>query len=102
MPEPDTDKALLKELHALLREGEEAALEIFLRLVRPEDIAECLDELSVDDRQRIVGVLDAEAAGTVLTDTTSPIRAQLVDEIAPERLARIAEAMPPDLSLIHI
>ncbi|MFC2144280.1 magnesium transporter [Acidobacteriota bacterium] len=96
MPEKTAENELMKELHALLRDGEEEALQIFLRLVRPEDIAECLDVLSVDERQRIVGVLDAEAAGTVLTDTTSPIRAQLVDEIEPERLARIAEAMPPD------
>jgi magnesium transporter len=96
MPEKMAETELMKELHALLSDGEEESLQIFLRLVRPEDIAEWLDELSVDERQRIVGVLDADAAGTVLTDTTSPIRAQLVDEIDPERLARIAEAMPPD------
>lgn len=96
MPEKIADDELMLELHALLSDGEEEALQIFLRLVRPEDIAEWLDELSVDERQRVVGVLDADAAGTVLTDTTSPIRAQLVDEIDPERLARIAEAMPPD------
>lgn len=96
MPESTAENELIKELHTLLSDGEEEALQIFLRLVRPEDIAEWLDDLSVDDRQRIVGVLDADAAGTVLTDTTSQIRAQLVDEIEPERLARIAEAMPPD------
>jgi len=96
MPDKTAENELVKELHVLLSEGEEEALQIFLRLVRPEDIAEWLDVLSVEDRQRIVGALDADAAGTVLTDTTSPIRAQLVDEIEPERLARIAEAMPPD------
>ncbi len=96
MPELTTDRALLEELHALLREGEEEALRIFLRLVRPEDIAEWLDLLSVDDRQKIVSALDHESAGTVLTDTTPSIRAELVDEIAPERLARIAEALPAD------
>ena len=96
MLEKAAENELIKELHALLSEGEEEALQIFLRLVRPEDIAEWLDVLSADDRQRIVSVLDAEAAGTVLTDTTFTIRAELVDEIEPERLARIAEAMPPD------
>ena len=96
MPEKIDESELMKELQALLSDGEEKALQIFLRLVRPEDIAEWLDVLSVDDRQRIFDLLDADAAGTVLTDTTSPIRAQLVDEIEPERLARIAEAMPPD------
>ena len=87
---------LIEELHALLKDGEEEALRIFLRLVRPEDIAEWLDLLSVDDRQRIVSALDHDAAGTVLTDTTALIRAELVEEIAPERLARIAEALPAD------
>jgi magnesium transporter len=96
MPEKTAEIELINELHALLSDGEEKALQIFLRLVRPEDIAEWLDVLSVEDRQRIVSVLDTDAAGTVLTDTTSPIRAQLVEEIEPERLARIAEAMAPD------
>jgi len=96
MAEESTRNEFVEELRALLSAGEEEALQIFLRLTRPEDIADWLDVLSIDDRQRIVDVLDADAAGTVLTDTTSPIRTQLVDEIEPERLARIAEAMPPD------
>jgi len=91
-----SERDLVDELHNLLREGEEQALQIFLRLVRPEDIAEWLDLLSLEDRQRIVSALDHEAAGTVLSDTTPSIRAELVDEIEPERLARIAEAMPAD------
>jgi magnesium transporter len=96
VPELTTENAFLEELHALLRDGEEEALKIFLRLVRPEDIAEWLDLLSADDRQNIVSALDHESAGTVLTDTTVSIRAELVDEIEPERLARIAEALPAD------
>lgn len=96
MPELTTDSELLGELQALLREGEEEALRIFLRLARPEDIAEWLDLLSADNRQKIVSALDHESAGTVLTDTTVSIRAELVDEIEPERLARIAEALPAD------
>ena len=96
MAEETTRDEFVEELRALLSAGEEEALQIFLRLARPEDIADWLDVLSIDDRQRIVDVLDADAAGTVLTDTTSRIRTKLVDEIAPERLARIAEAMPPD------
>ncbi len=91
-----SEQSLIQELHALLYDGEEGALEIFLRLVRPEDVAEWLDLLSPDDRQRIVDALDHDAAGTVLTDTTASIRAELVDEMAPERLARIAEALPAD------
>ena len=96
MKEESTRNDLVEELRALLRVGEEEALRTFLRLTRPEDIADWLGSLSFDDRQHVVGVLDAEAAGTVLTDTTPRIRTQLVDEIGPERLARIAEAMPPD------
>ena len=96
MPDLTSDHALLKELHALLREGEGEALRIFLRLVRPEDIAEWLDLLPMGDRQRIVSALDHESAGAVLTDTTASIRAGLVDEIEPQRLARIAEALPAD------
>jgi magnesium transporter len=96
VPEPTADRALIEELHALLREGEEEALEIFLRLIRPEDVADVLDVLSAEDRQSILTALDHESAGTVLTDTTASIRAELVEEIEPERLARIAEALPAD------
>ena len=96
MVEERTQDEFIDELHALLSEGQEEALRIFLRLARPEDIAEWLDILSVDERQRIVGFLDAEAAGAVLIDTTVSIRTDLVDEIEPERLARIAEALPAD------
>jgi magnesium transporter len=93
----DSDTAAFHdEFQKLLAEGEEEALRMFLSVVRPEDIADCLDVLSAEDRQRIVALLDAGAAGTVLTETTSPIRSQLIDEIQPKRLARIAEAMPPD------
>lgn len=90
------EDGLMRELHALLREGEEEALRIFLRLVRPEDIADWLEMLGADDRQRIVEALDHDAAGTVLSDASAPIRFELVDDIEPERLARIAESMPAD------
>ena len=96
MADQTSERDLIQELHALLHDGEEEALQIFLRLVRPEDIADWLDLLSVEDRQRILNVLDHDAAGTVLTDTTASIRAELVEELEPERLARIAEALPAD------
>lgn len=96
MADQTSEHELIQELHALLHDGEEEALQIFLRLVRPEDIAEWLDLLTVEDRQRILNVLDHDAAGTVLTDTTASIRAELVEELKPERLARIAEALPAD------
>jgi magnesium transporter len=96
MTDTRSETELVQELHALLLEGEEDALRIFLRLIRPEDIAEWLDLLNADDRQRIVEALDHEAAGTVLTDTTASIRSELVEDIDPARLARIAESMPAD------
>jgi len=96
VPDSTVDRDLMEELQALLSEGEKESLQIFLRLVRPEDVAEWLDGLSVENRQRVLSALDHEAAGTVLADTTASIRAGLVDEIEPKRLARIAEAMPAD------
>ena len=96
MADQTSERELVNELHALLREGEEDSLRIFLRLVRPEDIAGWLDLLSVEDRQRILAALDHQAAGTVLADTTVSIRAELVEELDPVRLARIAETMPAD------
>jgi magnesium transporter len=92
--DPQTD--LIRELQTLLSRDEEEALQIFLRLVRPEDIAGWLDDLGPDDRQRILTALDHDAAGTVLNDTTASIRAELMGEIEPERIARIAEALPAD------
>ena len=96
MPEEVVTTDAIEELRTLLGEGEEEALRIFLRLVRPEDIADWLDELSQEERQRILAALDHEAAGTVLDDASPSVRAELVEEIEPERLARIAETMPLD------
>ncbi len=96
MSELVTEKELIGELQALLREGEEPALEIFLRLVRPEDIAEWLDFLSPEQRQRIINALDHNVVGAVLTDTTTSIRAEIIDEFDAVQLARITETLPPD------
>lgn len=96
MSEPTAAEELLQELHTLLAEGEEGALEIFLRLARPEDIAEWLDLLDPEHRQRILSALDHTAAGVVLADASPSIRAELVEDLDTERLARIAEAMPLD------
>ncbi len=85
MNEPEAD--LIRELQTLLSQSEEEALQIFLRLVRPEDIAGWLDHIGSDDRQRILEALDHDAAGTVLNDTTASIRAELIEEIEPERIA---------------
>jgi magnesium transporter len=94
--ETTSETEFVQELQALLVEGEEEALAIFLRLVRPEDIAEWLDFLSVDERLRLLAALPHETAGTVLTDTTTSIRAELVDDLSADRLAKIAEALPAD------
>ena len=53
MADQESEYNLMLELRALLQAGEEDALQIFLRLVRPEDIADWLDLLSADERQRI-------------------------------------------------
>ncbi|HSN57257.1 MAG TPA: magnesium transporter [Candidatus Sulfomarinibacteraceae bacterium] len=92
----DPRDTLMQELRALLRDGEEEALQIFLRLVRPQDIASWLDLLAPEERQRILGSLDHDSAGAVLNDTTASIRAQLIEDLGHRRLARIAEAIPAD------
>lgn len=92
----ETGHDLVRELKALLREGEEQALKVFLQLIRPEDLAGWLEELSADERQQILGALEFDAAGIVLDDTTASIRAELVNKLEPEQLARIAETLPSD------
>ena len=91
-----TTRNLVEELRALLREGEEGALQIFLQLVRSEDIAEWLEYLSDEERQLLLAALDHETAGAVLDDASTSIRAALIEEMDAERLARIAESMPRD------
>ncbi|HSQ21246.1 MAG TPA: hypothetical protein VLQ52_00380, partial [Coriobacteriia bacterium] len=81
MTENPDDRELITELLTLLRDGEEEALRIFLRLARTEDVAEWLHTLGTENRQRILVALDHEAAGAVLTDLTASIRAELVDEL---------------------
>lgn len=92
----ETGQELVRELKALLSEGEEEPLQIFLQLIRPEDLARWLHQLTAEERQRILAVLGFDAAGVVLDDTTASIRAELIDDLEPEHLARIAETLPAD------
>ncbi|MCU0304965.1 MAG: magnesium transporter [Thermoanaerobaculales bacterium] len=85
-----------QDLENLLRDGEEEALKIFLRLIRPQDVVEWIELLEPDQRQRVIHALDHDVAGHVLGETSASIRSALVDLIEPQRLARIAEALPAD------
>ena len=100
MPELTSDHTLLEELHALLREGEEEALRIFLRLARPEDTGGGImstDVISVrveDDQEDIADIVEkydstaaimAMAGNTSLQSSTTTFRRLALDTLPRSR-----------------
>jgi CBS domain-containing protein/sporulation protein YlmC with PRC-barrel domain len=62
----------------------------------PADIADILDQLSVNDGLNIINSLDEEAAADTLEETSPERQVSLIEGMETERAAEILEEMSPD------
>ncbi|HIN80010.1 MAG TPA: magnesium transporter, partial [Planctomycetes bacterium] len=76
--------------------GSQKQLSSLLAGVRPEDVAEILDDLSPDQKERVFSLLEPGEQAEVLDETDQTSREVLVDRLSPEELRTILEEMPPD------
>jgi len=60
------------------------------------DIARALEHLEEEERRAVLAALDDEQAGDVLTEANDLTRAELMGMLRAERIAGIAEELPPD------
>ncbi len=64
--------------------------------IHPADIAEILDQLSVNEGLNLINALDEEAAADTLEETSPERQVSLIEGMNAERAADILEEMSPD------
>jgi magnesium transporter len=67
-----------------------------LEKMHPADIADIVEELSPEDREAIVGNMDAEVAAEVLSEMDPDVQASILESLETEKAAEIIEEMSPD------
>ena len=67
-----------------------------LALLHPADIADIVEEMSVDERRAVFEQLDVETAAEALAEVEPEMQAAIVSDLDEERAADILEEMAPD------
>ncbi len=96
MTEPTTPPPELGTIEQLIETNQLASLQAQLANLHPADIAVLMDELDTDDAVILFELLPVEVASEVLDETGSPVRQELVEKVADERLADLLEELPVD------
>lgn len=86
-----------EELVNIVESGDKGVeLKELLAQEKAADIARALEHLEEEERRAVLAALDNEQAGDVLTETNDLTRAELMGMLRAERIAGIAEELPPD------
>jgi len=67
-----------------------------LALLHPADIADIVEEMTVDERRAVFEQLDPETAAEALAEVEPEMQASIVSDLDEERAADILEEMAPD------
>ncbi len=67
-----------------------------LALLHPADIADVVEEMTVDERRAVFEQLDVETAAEALAEVEPEMQAAIVSDLDEERAADILEEMAPD------
>lgn len=84
------------DLELLVRDGSEKELKDFLALLHPADIADLMEILDEEGRNRVLSVLDPERAGEVLPEIEDPYLEEVLEDIKDEKLTEILHEMDSD------
>ncbi len=89
-------RRLAERMRELVATGQTDALRTLVRQQYPPDLADVLGLLDDAQDQAVFGLLDAQEAAELLDELDACTREQLVQNTAPERVARILEQLPSD------
>jgi Mg/Co/Ni transporter MgtE len=64
--------------------------------MHPADLADIVEELSPEDREAIIEMIDAEVAAEALSEMDPDVQASILESLEAERAAEIIEEMSPD------
>lgn len=88
---------LIEEIRAcLVASGSDGRLEQVLEGIRPEDIADVLDDLDPVEKLKVFAAIGTEAQAEVIDETDATSREQVIENLDVIRLKKILEEMPPD------
>ncbi len=96
----DGDYELTENLFDLVEEalerGDRAALARVLDALHPADVADLLEQLGADARQRVVALYGDELDGEVLSELDEGLREEVVEALPPEALADAVRDLETD------
>lgn len=89
----EQQSALLRAVDHLLARDDAQSLPSFLSLVPVPELAQLLESLPPDARQRVFNAISTERRGEVLAQVSDKVRTDLIDDMHPEELVAAAESM---------
>ena len=89
----EQQSALLRAVDHLLARDDPQSLPSFLSLVPVPELAQLLESLPPDARQRVFNGISTERRGEVLAQVSDKVRADLIDDMHPEELVAAAGSM---------
>jgi magnesium transporter len=94
----DQDKYdnLLEQLQELPEEKAPPALREEINRLHPSEIADLLESLPGKQRDNVWDLIDPELEGDVLVHVQDAVRSGRLEQMAPEKLAEVAEALDTD------
>ena len=85
-----------KDIERLFEPGSESALQSYIALLHPADVAELFHFVGSDKWLQITGLLSPESLGEVLTHVDERYLEHLTDILRPERLVEAVEELETD------
>ncbi len=84
------------DLEFLVREGSDEELKGFLRLLHPADIADLVEQVDEEGRNRIFSFLSDKVAAEVLPEIQDHVMGEVLESLPDERLADFVPEMDSD------
>jgi len=81
-------KDYVEELRGLIENGDEARVKVLVEELHPADIAEIMEELTIDEAKFIYLLLDGEVASDVLVEIPEDDRKRFLKALPPDVIAR--------------
>ena len=96
---PRTDAGVAADLEALIeaaRRGDAEAVQAILLPLHPADIADALEQMGAEDRERLLPLMGPELSGEMLTEVEEGLREEIIDALPNDVVAEAARELETD------
>ena len=93
VPEPTVDMDALVEA---TREGDAVRVQALLLPLHPADVADAIEQIGEDDRDKLIPLLGPELSGEMLTEVEEGLREEIIEALPPEVVAEAARELDSD------